>query len=587
MFYRRIGVAAISGALLLPSAGAYADRVAADQVAGAGDVTVTLITGDEVVVPDGEFSDAWVRHGEGRESIEFDIDASADRLQVTPSDAAELIDAGRVDRRLFDVTKLVEYGYDDAQRDQLPVIAREAFDWPVADVLGGLLRGVGALITGTLETLGLSTATVSKDHTEELWTAVTAGRVEQLWLDGIRRPMLDESVRQVHADDAHRNGLDGSGVTVAVLDTGIDVTHPDLKGQIAKSKNFTDERGDQLGHGTHVASILAGTGAASQGRYAGVAPGARLLNAKVCTADSCPESAILAAMEWAAVDQEARIVNFSLGDDDEEGIDPLEEAVNRLTEKTGALFVAAAGNGAADGKPVISPASAEAALAVGAVDGAGNLAPFSATGPRLGDGGLKPDITAPGVRIVAARANGITARNPVGEHYQRINGTSMATPHVSGAAAILAQANPGWDADELKTVIMQTARPNPRLSPYEQGAGMLDIAAAANVSVLADQVSMEFASPRAHGSATRSLEYRNLTEKPVVLRLSMSGASSDGAALTRRVASLRDRVLVVPADDVATTTIVTKPTGDKNYWGQVNARANGYSLTTPFVIGPE
>ncbi|GAB3877487.1 hypothetical protein GCM10029964_026670 [Kibdelosporangium lantanae] len=106
-------------------------------------------------------------------------------------------------------------------------------------------------------------------------------------------------------------------------------------------------------------------------------------------------------MQW-AVDQGAKIVNLSLGAPDEPGIDPLEEAVNELS-KTGTLFVIAAGNSGGD-ETVGSPGSADAALTVGAVDRQDNLAPFSSRGPRTGDGAIKPDITAPGVGIVAAKA---------------------------------------------------------------------------------------------------------------------------------------------------------------------------------------
>ncbi len=111
-------------------------------------------------------------------------------------------------------------------------------------------------------------------------------------------------------------------------------------------------------------------------------------------------------------------------------------------------------------------ATAAAALTVGAVDRTDELADFSSRGPRLGDGGLKPEITAPGVDIVAARAAGTAMGNPVDNLYTAASGTSMATPHVAGAAALLAQQHPDWKADQLKNALVSTAKTQPNQTIY-------------------------------------------------------------------------------------------------------------------------
>jgi subtilisin family serine protease len=136
---------------------------------------------------------------------------------------------------------------------------------------------------------------------QQLTTTSLRGGIDHVWLDGQRKLSLDVSVPQIGAPAAWKAGLDGAGVTVAVLDSGIDATHPDLKDQISQARNFTTvpDTDDTVGHGTHVASTIAGTGAASGGRYRGVAPGAKLLVGKVCT-DVCEDSDILAGMAWAA-----------------------------------------------------------------------------------------------------------------------------------------------------------------------------------------------------------------------------------------------------------------------------------------------
>ncbi|MFD1326283.1 S8 family serine peptidase, partial [Micromonospora sonneratiae] len=163
-------------------------------------------------------------------------------------------------------------------------------------------------------------------------------------------------------------------------------------------------------------------------------------------------------------------------------IDPLEQAVNTLTAQTGTLFVIAAGNDGGEGT-VGSPGSADAALTVGAVDRDDELAEFSSRGPRVGDEAIKPDVTAPGVDIVAARASGTEMGEPVGDSYVTSSGTSMATPHVAGAVALLAQQHPTWKADQLKATLVGSAKPNPGLTAFEQGAGRVDVARAITQTV--------------------------------------------------------------------------------------------------------
>jgi subtilisin family serine protease len=134
-------------------------------------------------------------------------------------------------------------------------------------------------------------------------------------------------------------------VKVAVLDTGVDATHPDLAGRIKQTQNFTSSADtvDRFGHGTHVADIVAGSGAASNGSRKGVAPGADLLVGKVLGDDGAGyDSWIIAGMEWAAA-QGATVVNMSLGGDPTDGTDPLSEAVDRISADSGTLFVVAAG----------------------------------------------------------------------------------------------------------------------------------------------------------------------------------------------------------------------------------------------------
>ena len=231
---------------------------------------------------------------------------------------------------------------------------------------------------------------------------------------------------------------------------------------------------DQSGHGTHVASIAAGTGAASGGRYRGVAPAADLVIGKVLNADDAGyESWIIDGMEWAA-SSGADVVNLSLGGPVTKGDDPMSQALDALSAQYHTTFVVAAGNTGPD-EPgtddVTSPGAAAAALTVGAVTKADHLWAGS-RGGLMGDAYIKPDIAAPGASITAAQAAGT---GPEGSSYTTKTGTSMATPHVTGSVALIAQQHPDWGPEQLKAALTSTAKPVDALSVFRVGAGRVDV----------------------------------------------------------------------------------------------------------------
>ena len=259
--------------------------------------TVTLITGDRVTVSGDRVT---FEHGQGRAGIRVSSRLVDGHRHVVPSDAMPLLRQGRLDDRLFDVTTLREFGYTGDS--DLPLMVKYPKNAKRA--------GVAARGGRVLAVSGLLATKTSRAERAALWTSMTTGPstartlspgVERVYLDGRRELSLDVSAPQMGAPAAWQQGLDGTGVTVAVIDTGIDATHPDFAGRIAASANFTDDEStdDLVGHGTHVASIIAGTGAKSGGKHRGVAPGAQLAIAKACKS-RCSESALLAAMEWAA-----------------------------------------------------------------------------------------------------------------------------------------------------------------------------------------------------------------------------------------------------------------------------------------------
>ncbi|MET7469685.1 S8 family serine peptidase [Micromonospora sp. NPDC005686] len=576
-----------------------AARTGPSAPAGARPVTVTLITGDQVTVAAG--GRAAVRPGPGRTGVEFLVRRDRDHLTVLPQDALALVRSGRLDRRLFDVTGLIEAGYDDARRDTVPLLV---------SYRPGVARRTAAPLAGTrvirdLPAIAGAAVVAGKGDTGALWKAVSADRsgarldaaggVDRIWLDGRRRVTLDRSVPQIGAPAAWAAGYTGKGVRVAVLDTGVDLTHPDLAGKVAESRNFTEETDpdDIVGHGTHVASTIAGSGAASGGKYRGVAPDATLLSGKVCEVYGCTESAILAGMQWAAAEQHATVANMSLSGGDTPEVDPLEQAVETLTEQHGTLFVIAAGNDGADGS-VGSPATADAALAVGAVDRDDALADFSSRGPRVGDGAIKPDITAPGVEIVAARAANGQIGDPVGDRYVSLSGTSMATPHVAGAVALLAQQHPGWTPGRYKATLMASAKPHPEQTAFQQGAGRVDLARAITQQVTSEPASVSFglaAWPHTDDKPiSRTVTYRNGGNAPLTLDLSTGFTGPGGRTAPAGMLTLSTSRLTVPAGGTAQVTVVvdTRLGGADGYWtGRLLARAGDAVAVTPLAVDRE
>ncbi|MGP4112804.1 S8 family serine peptidase [Streptomyces sp. 4N509B] len=576
--------------------------------------TVRLVTGDTVTVTstaDGRRT-VSVTPGEGRDGLAFQTIDHDGALTVLPSDVEPLFVAGHIDPALFDVTGLVERGLDTAHADALPLLVFHPEGVSAAaaedsvDALASL-RDTEAP-SFSLESIGATSMAVDDEDLGDFWEALHAparpsarnlGATPRLWLDAPVSAQLDRSTGQVNAPAAWEAGLDGSGVRVAVLDTGADPEHPDLAGRITAAEDFTGSGGthDAVGHGTHVAATVAGTGAGGEGGRQGMAPGAEVLVGKVLgDTGSGSTSQVIAGMEWAA-EQGSDVVTMSLGSDEpSDGTDPLSLAVNELTASTDTLFVVAAGNNGAAGEGTIgSPAAADAALTVGAVDREDVLAPFSSRGPRYGDAAVKPDLTAPGVGIVAARAAGTSMGTPVDALYTAASGTSMATPHVAGAAVLLAQAHPEWDAELLKSALVSTAHTVDGAAVTEQGGGRLDVAAAlAGPLVASGTVALgPFETGDGAGQAeTETLRYTNTVDEPVTLRLAASLTTDDGEPLPEGAVSLAAAEVTVEPGKTAEVPLTADPTGVPHgaYYGYVTATTDDGEVvahtTVSLVVQP-
>ncbi|WP_299739240.1 S8 family serine peptidase [uncultured Rossellomorea sp.] len=555
---------------------------------------ITLITGDVVTVTE---------IGEGKSIIEVEpADGVEDRTRiitvddetfVIPEDAMPFLAADKLDQDLFNITELIDNGYADGENATVPMIVQ--YKESMARAVSSTPKAPeGSKVTHVLESIRGAAVSAEKSQAKKFWDSVTdevdeqemkestveielEQGIEKIWLDGKVEATLDQSVSQIGAPKAWDSGLDGSGTTVAVLDSGIDPDHPDFEGKLKESKSFVQGEDilDYNSHGTHVASTVLGTGAASDGKMKGVAPGADLIVGKVLANNGTGlNSWIIDGMEWAS--ERADVVNMSLGSrEPSDGSDPMSQALNELSEEKGTLFVVAAGNRGGE-STIGSPGAAEHALTVGAVTKTDQLAGFSSRGPRIGDKGLKPDVSAPGVGIVAARSQYMS--NGEG-FYTSKNGTSMATPHVAGAAAILKQQNPDWKGTQLKEALMSTTE-KLNYKPYEVGTGQLDIPAA--LGDVTSTGSIHFGFLDWPHDETESIErvvtYTNDGDGPVSLDLSTTFTDTEGNAAADGMVTLSEDQVTVPANGEASVTVsmdVEKAPPGSTFQGHLTASSQG------------
>ncbi|GFN37158.1 S8 family peptidase [Tepidimicrobium xylanilyticum] len=307
--------------------------------------------------------------------------------------------------------------------------------------------------------------------------------IEYISFDSQVFTQLDIAVPTVDGYLPHENQYKGKGITVAVIDTGV-APHEDLikpYSRIIGFKDFINNKDkpyDDNGHGTHVAGIIAGNGYSSKGKYRGIAPESNILAIKALDKQGGGStSTVIAAISYVIETKEkykTKILNLSFGSpaNNDYNKDPLCKAC-REAEKAGIIVVAAAGNSGPGERTILSPGVSPNVITVGAADDKRTIDPFddevasfSSRGPTK-EGVEKPDIVAPGVNI-----NSLS--NDTLNGYKVLSGTSMATPLVSGAVALLLEKHKDLKSTDIKERLLKSCI-DLKDSREKQGAGLLNL----------------------------------------------------------------------------------------------------------------
>ena len=365
---------------------------------------------------------------------------------------------------------------------------------------GAAVEHVGGNVTSRLPLIDSVVADVPVDRVDQLssFASVLADRAMHVRSADFGGAPTTAYPYEVGATDVWGDAT-GEGVGVALVDTGISPV-PDVLERVAAVADLTPEHRyvDGYGHGTFMAGLVAGTGAASDGAYTGVAPGAHLVSVKVAVSDgSTTLSTVLEGLQLvdnSRVRFNIRVILLALSSDSDlsPDRDPLTRGLRKLWDH-GVFVVVPAGNDGPEAGSVDLPGNDPTLMTAGAVEDLGtpdigddSVPPWTSRGPSR-FGAAKPDIAAPGVHLVSVRAPGsqIDRENPdarVGDSYFLGSGTSMASAVTAGVAALVLSARPGLSPDELKAVMANGATPLDGADVNAVGAGVVNAVGALDAS---------------------------------------------------------------------------------------------------------
>src|SRR6266498_5559925 len=433
--------------------------------------------------------------------------------------------------------------------DRVSVILQA--DYVKSGALSTLLKRHGVLIGSRLPEVGAMKIEIPVKAIEELAASGLTNHLSpDRKIESFGHITVTTGADAIRSGYVKSGSADGSGIGIAVLDSGVDIGDAAFTtgGRLQFSKDFTgdgDTNYDPYGHGTHVTSSAAGVSTTDGNSYQGIAPNANIINLRVLDSQGTGTvSSVLSALDWilSAVDPtqpvsstnptnqqkyNIRVVNMSLGAPaiDSYKNDPLCRAVRHLVD-TGVVVVAAAGNDGKDSNGnkiygrVHSPGNEPSVLTVGAANTFGtdarnddSVATYSSRGPTRSswtdsnglkhyDNLIKPDLIAPGNKLIYAESdmgnspNVLVTESPqldsgitdsTNKRLMYLSGTSMATPIVSGAVALMLQVNPKLTPNMIKMILMYSAQPLAGFNMFEQGAGELNIEGAVRTASLIRQ----------------------------------------------------------------------------------------------------
>ena len=431
----------------------------------------------------------------------YEIDGSTPMHKISTARGTYIYPVGtdfnKFERDLFNVDRIIdEYG-EPGEITSPPIIVTEALEQesdrgtPSSELFRETTETTpGLTVTTELESLngvaGTLTGTESKQAYTHLSNSPSVGTV---YYDAKVEIALNEADDVISAVEARQEyDVDGSGVKVAILDTGIDSDHPDLEGRVKYAESIVGGGTEDIhGHGTHVGGIVGGDGTASDGDYVGIAPNVTLYNIKVLSDGGRGSRAGVIDGIERADELGVDIMSLSLG-----GLpttnNPYIPVINSATAN-GTLVVVSAGNNGPVPFSIGTPGDVESALTVAATDNTDTIAGFSSRGPTDFSEQLKPNIAAPGFGIISANGYGEDTPENL---YTTKSGTSMSAPMVSGAAALLIEDKPGLPVQHVRSALVTTTDRVPEYDAYRVGTGRLNITRALETDVFFDKTTLNY-----------------------------------------------------------------------------------------------
>jgi subtilisin family serine protease len=495
---------------------------------------VTLITGEEIIISEQEGQRAY----HASDGTPIHVISTTQGTYVYPTGT----DFNRFEPDIFNVDRILqEYG-EDGTVTQIPVIVTEAVAQesdrrgPTGDLFREATTTPGFSVHTELESLNGVAGTIGGPERALAYDQFNRSpAVGKVYYDAKVSVTLDDANRIISAVESRSDyEVDGSGIEVAVLDTGVDTTHPDLDGRIAYEEALASPTTEDInGHGTHVAGIVAGDGTMSNGETVGIAPNATIYNIKVLGNSGTGSRSVVVDGIERATELGVDVISMSLGGPPTTD-NPYIPAVNAATAN-GTLVVISAGNSGPSSFTIGTPGDIESALTVAATDDGDQITDWSSRGPTDFTEQLKPNIAAPGFAIQSLQGRG----EAVTTGYTKKSGTSMSAPMVSGSAALVLEDRPDLTVPQLKSVLVTTADPL-SYDGYTVGTGRLNVSAALRADVLFDQSTLNYGILTDTETVTRTVTVTNTGPDTETFTINAQSQNLDGdtGAVTPEVPSV-------------------------------------------------